>query len=133
MQTVKKTLTTAQILALNATPIELAPAPGSGKILIPVSLVVSIHFNSVAFAAGSAVDLYLGPKANGKLFASILAATINAAANTADEEICVAVNVNGLLALFENQNLNLQTVGAAFTTGDGSITVTLFYNTGSVS
>jgi len=46
---VDTTITTAQLLALNATPIEIAPAPGAGKIIIPVDLQFFMDYATTAY------------------------------------------------------------------------------------
>ena len=54
--TVRKTITTAQVLALNGTPIELVAAPGAGKVLVPNRLSV-YKAAGTAYVAGAGEDL----------------------------------------------------------------------------
>jgi len=44
------TITTAQILALNATPQTIVGAPGANKAIIPMGVVLYLPFNSVAYS-----------------------------------------------------------------------------------
>ena len=129
MQSSKVTLTTAQILALDATPIELAPAPGPGKIIIPIGVVAVLHAGATPFAAGSSVHAFIGLEADAHDQEAFTAAFVNAAADAAAESIFMSSADTDILADYENKAINLVAVGAAFTTGDGSLTVTLFYNT----
>lgn len=46
-------ITTAQVLAMNTTPIQIVPAPGVGKILIPTVLVASMVYNSATYSTNS--------------------------------------------------------------------------------
>ena len=46
----KVTITGAELLALNATPIELVPAPGAGKALIFTGAQLHLDYNSAAYA-----------------------------------------------------------------------------------
>lgn len=48
--TTDKTITSAQMLALNATPISLVAAPGAGKIIVPKRAVLFLDYNSAAYA-----------------------------------------------------------------------------------
>lgn len=48
------TLTTAQILALNTTPITLVAAPGAGKAILVRSLYATITYNSAAYSCNAA-------------------------------------------------------------------------------
>lgn len=44
------TITSAQLLALNATPITIVPAPGANQCLIPTGMMLFYDYNSVAYA-----------------------------------------------------------------------------------
>lgn len=54
--TVRRTLTNAEVLALNATPIQLVAAPGAGKVLLPNRL-TAYKAAGTAFVAGAGEDL----------------------------------------------------------------------------
>lgn len=54
LQVAVKTITTAQILALNTTPIELVAAPGSGLVLIPVALYATMTYATATYSANAA-------------------------------------------------------------------------------
>lgn len=134
MQQRTVTVTAAQILAIDATPVELVPAPGPGIILTPWAVTAVLHFLTAAHTLGSAINVNVGPLANGHGFLAILAATVNGAANRAEQEYgAVPTTPGGVLAEFEDQNINLQAVGAAFVAGAGSLTVTVFYNSSRIS
>jgi hypothetical protein len=51
---VDTTITSAEVLALFATPIEIAPAPGAGKIIVPIDFQVFLDYNSAAYAGVAA-------------------------------------------------------------------------------
>jgi len=46
-------LSSAEILALNATPKQLVAAPGSGKVIIPMQFVTNFIWNSIAYATNT--------------------------------------------------------------------------------
>lgn len=54
--TARVTLTNAQVLALNATPIQLVAAPGAGKVLVPNRL-TAYKAAGTAYVAGAGEDL----------------------------------------------------------------------------
>lgn len=134
MQTSKIQLSSAQLLAINATPVDIVPAPGAGKIVTIVALVYSGHFGSAAYINGSALGLIYAGTAKAPSADVCTAAVVNAAA---DHVSVMAIGtldaVDDTPANIANKAIQLKAVGAAFTTGDGTATVTAFYNTASLA
>lgn len=58
--TVKRNLSSAEILSLNGTPITIVSAPGSGKAIMVIGTAARINYNSVAYVAAGVVGLYQG-------------------------------------------------------------------------
>lgn len=56
MATARRTLTNAEVLALNATPIQLVAAPGAGKVLVPLRF-QAYKAAGTAYTAGAGEDL----------------------------------------------------------------------------
>lgn len=54
---VVKTLSSAEVLDLDSTPIEIVGAAGVGKAIVPLSIQTVVKFNSVAYAGGFFVKL----------------------------------------------------------------------------
>lgn len=121
-------LTAAEIKAAGPILKELVPAPGAGKTLIPLALAWRLNFLTLAFAAGSALDVNMGPAANANKWATVIAA---AEVNDAESSIGVAempvAAVEDIVANMENQALNLCLAGAQFTTGLGSLDIDILY------
>lgn len=46
-------IATADVLTAYATPVELVPAPGSGKIVLPLAVLTSMDYNSAAYATNT--------------------------------------------------------------------------------
>jgi hypothetical protein len=57
--TVKVSLTSAEILALNTTPKTLVPAPGAGKMIQPIYFMFKLNYNSVAYATNLNLKAYI--------------------------------------------------------------------------
>lgn len=51
------TITAAQILALFATPVELVPAPGAGRVLELVSVLLALDYGTVVYTIGTAGNI----------------------------------------------------------------------------
>jgi hypothetical protein len=62
-------LTSADILALNSTPITLVAAPGAGKIIVPVSILTQFTYSTAAYTTNTNGRVYY---ATGALYVSVL-------------------------------------------------------------
>lgn len=51
------TISSASVLTGNATPVDLVAAPGSGKVNIPLSFILSMDYNSAAYATNVEIQL----------------------------------------------------------------------------
>lgn len=124
---VKVSLSSADILALNTTDIVVAAAPGAGFALIPSHMAYRFTYGSVAYSAGSPINLLSSSKTAGtaNAFAAISDLTIKAAANRSGS-IAVSSGTSAD-AIVENESLVLR-VPTAYTTGDGTLTVWVTYS-----
>lgn len=121
-------LTSAQILGMYATPVQIIPAPGANKFVVLGRSVFSYIFGTTQYAAGGAIGLEFGNVAHGAGQAAsntLAAATFNgyAASNTFE---LTPVNAN-VTANVVNLGIYLSNATGAFTTGDGSLVVSVDY------
>lgn len=128
------TITSAQILALNSTPIQIIAAPTSKQILVPHFAVIRYNFGTVGYAGTTGVlQLRLGTlspltptlttfsTANiGATASSIELAALGTAAVSSAPPPTTTVAGLGLFALLSAANA---------TTGDGTLHITVYYNT----
>jgi hypothetical protein len=56
----KKIITSAEILALNTTPIELVPAQGANTIIVPTTILAEMDYNTTPYATEGEVDIFCG-------------------------------------------------------------------------
>lgn len=122
LQVATVALTSANILALNATPITLVAAPGAGKVIIPIR--VFLKFTKVATAytvSGNLQNLYTGGTAQTLIAAAgLLDQTVNTSAI-----VVPAAETRANSALL---NLAYQIkASAAQTTGDGTLSIDTSY------
>lgn len=122
------TLTSAQILAMNATPVQIIAAPASTKALILNRIWCAYDFVTTQYAAGGAIGLewgntaaLAGPAASNTL----AAATFNAYA--ADNAFDLTPDGTDTIANIKGKGVYISNGTAAFTTGDGKLTVNVNY------
>lgn len=102
------TLTNSQIKNLNGTPVQFIAAPGSGKVLVPVSVVGKLIYggsNVFTAAASQSVALYWGTTTSSGAVLSN-ASIVRAASNYGLNAFLAGVN-NVVIANVENVALNL--------------------------
>jgi hypothetical protein len=131
---VKRTLTSNEIKALRATPIELVAAPGAGYMIVPVFGFIKYHGDgATAYVcdAGGDLELLLGTN---QPFGMACKTNENILEQTADNT--GSFNMQGIVAFgdfaesatMENLALNIKNVGGAeYTTGTGTADVVVHY------
>lgn len=117
---VTRTLTSAEILALRTTPIEIISAPGPNKYLELISASACLNYNTATYNAGA--DL-LNLEINGVALWAFSNAFVEATADTATQG---AHQTYPLTAL--NTALNARMSSADPTTGDSTITIHVIYS-----
>jgi hypothetical protein len=120
--TVKVDLNTADLLALDTTPIPLVAAPGSGFYISPLSVAFRYTFVSVAY--DFAEDLVVEENAGAGYFFTVDESIVNAGANRSGQMRQYYDASNNLFA--DNTLLRLRTNTAA-TVGDGTLTLWITY------
>jgi hypothetical protein len=133
------TLTTAQLLALNATAIQLANAPGvppkgfgSSLVLLPTSLYLQYIFGGTAFTIGNADNRfqieYTGKAVN--LISGLATGLVDQAANTVESTWPIDAGIILAQANAANLGLEVKLAGTtpALTLGTGSVVLTLEYS-----
>jgi len=117
------TLTSAQILALYTTPVEIIAAPGTGYYNDVLSVMAINDYNSVAYTGANALELRYTNASGAKVTGDLAAAFINSASDRADKAVGVAVTAVS----------NAAVVAAVPTAnpgaGNGTITLDIQYRT----
>jgi len=126
LQQAERTLTSAEVLALFTTPIEVVAAPGAGKYIELVSAVLAYDYGTTAYTIGSATNLAFKYTNGAGTTVSGTAAVTGFLDQTADE----ARVVPAVTASFEptaNAALMLTLAGANVTLGNGTVKVKVLY------
>ena len=121
----EKTITSAEVLDLHDTPIDLVDAQGANKIIVPTQIIGELDFNSVAYATNGIVQIFSGGteeiasvSANGFLFGT-LSRIVNIGTSNAS-----AVGNTQYVA---NQPLTISVETGNPTAGDSDIVIRGYY------
>ena len=118
-------LTAAQIIAMNATPVSLVPAPGAGMATIVDNITFKMVTTATAFTGGGAVEFRYTNGSGTKVTADVAAAVVTAGAGTS------FTNVRGIeasLTATANAAIVVTNATAAFAAGTGTAVVTIDYH-----
>ena len=118
------TITTAQLLALNATPQTIVAAPGAGKYVEVISAGAYTTFVSAAYAANTTMQLITDTATIPQLQdTAILLSTVSKATKFKDVTSATA----GQTQIIANKALTVSVATGDPTTGDSDITIKVLY------
>ncbi len=132
LQYVRVSMTAAQWNGMYAAPVQLIPAPGANKIIVLAEAVMSMTFVSAAYAAGGIVAIQYDNTVHGAgSIASNTEAAVDffAASSTTYQFTPISGSTFGAstFAVTVNKGLFLSNQTGAFTTGDGTWKIDLWY------
>lgn len=119
-------LTSAQIIAMNATPVSVLPAPGAGLALIIESILFEMTTTSTQFTGGGVVTFPYHGGAVATHAGSVPAATVTTTAGTTNTLLGGAVAANGTVVP-ANTGVDVTNATAAFAAGTGTAKVQVKY------
>lgn len=130
LQYVAVPLSAANILAMYANPVVVLAAGGANTAHVVEHAVLMMTYNSTQYAAGGVIGLQYDSTANlgGEAASStIAAANIQGAASTMD--MVEGAISSGAFSAVANKGLYISNLTAAFTTGDSTFVLHLWYRT----
>lgn len=134
IQYLKVPMTAAQWNGMYAAPFEIIPTPGAGKAIIVRGMAAAMTFVVAQYAAGGAVILQYdssvthGAGLNTCGTSTQAAATVNGFAASTTFGFVGQVPLAGIAnASFVNKNVALSNASGAFTTGDGTWNIHVWY------
>lgn len=113
-------LSSAQILALNATPVTLVPAPGATKVIIVRGITLKMVTTATAYANGGALEFRYTNASGAKVTADIAAGVVTAGAGTSYTSVA---GVTTSLTNVINSPIVVNNATAPFITGTGTAVV----------
>jgi hypothetical protein len=120
----KVTLSSAQILALNSTPIQLVAAPGAGLMIEVLGISGTMNFLTAAYATNTNVSiLFNGAGLSLFTFNAILTSTVTRTGRATP----VALTGTNALQILANTKLEIQAPVGNPTTGAGSLDIYITY------
>ena len=126
IQSATVTLSSADILALDSTPVTLVAAPGAGKVVVPFRIVTFLKFVSTPYSAAG-VDVAVSYNFDGVgLGNACYLGTLTAPADAVSfmyPDVFSSIDV----ANVENAPFDVFATGA-ITDGDGTMTITTWYS-----
>lgn len=124
VKTATVTLSSAQVLQLHTTPIQLIAAQGAGTVIVPIEISVWIDYNTTAYATDVALRLYFN---NNAVTWQNLGATLD---KTADFYRQLSIQGNASITganTLENVNFAVSTGISNPTAGDSPVKITVIY------
>ena len=121
-KTVKVSISSAEILNLNSAPKQLIPAPGAGKFILPLRVIIQGNYNTSTYATNT--NLQFAPNT---LFQTNFSAALGF---TADQLATYTLTTNAGTSSPENtinQPINIFALAGNPTDGDGTIDVYVSY------
>lgn len=122
------TVSSTALLTLNATPVEIIAAPGANTMISIVGATMEYVFNSTAYTVPAATQLQLF--VNTLKVGSDIAATglLDQGVDTFGFTTAANQAIGVPTATVANQPLTIKNSGTAFSAGNGTLVVTVYYN-----
>lgn len=129
MNRARLALTSAQILALQTTPLTIVPAPGVGFKHVPLYAIVDFTGGSVAYtnAGGGAVQIVVGTRASALAEGFITTATPNVTHQVTP--LAAATSTAANPPTDENAPIQINKLTSNYAAGNGTAIVTVYYTT----
>jgi hypothetical protein len=125
VQSATVTITSAELLNIHTTPIELVAAQGAGTVIVPIQITLWIDYNTTAYATDVALRLYFDDNVTSWLN---LGAVLD---KTADYFLMRSIQVTAAATganFFDNTNLAISTALSNPTAGDSDVKITVLYS-----
>lgn len=124
MQEASLLITSAQVLALNATPLTIVAAQGTGYVIEVLAASVSITYGTAAYATNVNIQLITDGATGAQFKGGVLDATVSCIRKLQEQLITLPTTTTQLIA---NAALKVSVETGNPATGDSDITVRILY------
>jgi hypothetical protein len=124
-QSVAVSLSSAQILALNATPVTLIPAPGAGRVILVNDITMQMTRTGTAYSNGGALEFRYTDGSGAKVSADIAAALVTTGG--AGVAYASVLGIEASITPVVNSPVVVDNASAAFITGTGTAKLSIAY------
>jgi len=125
VQTASVALSSAQILALNATPVTIIPAQGAGTVIVVTNVLFKMVTTATAYASGGVVTFQY---AGGNAVTNNIAATVVTAGAGTSYTVRDGIDVTAAA----NTGITVTNATGAFTTGTGTAVISISYRVATI-
>lgn len=127
LQSTSVSLTAANILAMNGTPVTIIAAPGAGKAIIVNQILFEMTTTSTQFANGGTVNFQYHGTSTNVHSSTIPASVVTATAGTTNTLLAQNTAANGI-TVPANTAVEITNGTAPFITGTGTAKVQIWYS-----
>src|SRR5690349_7998744 len=127
VQTATITLTSAQILGLYTTPVQVVPAPGTGQLLNPLSFTLQYKFGSTPYTVSPQGIQFISGAPGRDEYGSVTTSNLLDAPSSRVATASANGQAGGDPATYANQPLMVDLSTSDPTGGDGTLTITVTY------
>lgn len=123
-------ITTAQMLALNGSPIQIVPAPGAGKVIVPTMMIASLVYGSATYSCNaSGASLKYGSAGAGTSTGFTLSQAFIQSASGTNVQVVNQSSAATYLPATTDYNVPLTLIAATSdpTTGDSDMYVRVYF------
>jgi hypothetical protein len=130
VQSTSITLSTANIEAMYATPVQILAAQGAHTIIVIYNIVMEYIYNSTPFSGGGTIYIQYNNTAHAggiQIWQPLISITTSGSKIVYGGAVDFLDSVYGTTGTIINQGLYISNLSAAYTTGNSSARITLYY------
>jgi len=125
VKTVTVSLTSANIKAMYATPVEVIAAPGAGKAIVIENCIGALTYVAPAYGGGTGV--YLVEETSGKILTGNIMDGSASSMNASADAYGLGTSLTTVVPIMTNKSVKITNATGAYTTGNGTMKLYIKY------